>query len=123
MVTWQEVEDFLNQFKTSSELGRHSEKVSKKNIQALIDLGLTASERRKLLMRLQPSDYVAGPKADDWDETKQVWEFGKTVGGTQVYIKLQVIDDPKTRRAHRAVLWSFHPAEFPLKYPLKGSRS
>jgi len=122
MATWQEVQDFLNQFQVSLELGRYSVKIRKKNEQALVDLDITPSERRKILMRLQPSDYHAGPKPDDTDDTKQVWEFGKTVQGKEVYIKLQVVDDPKIRKAHHAVLWSFHPAEFRLKYPLRGGR-
>jgi len=72
MATWQEVQDFLNQFQVSSQLGRYSVKIRKKNEQALVDLDITASNRRQILMRLQPGDYHAGPKPDDTDDTKQV---------------------------------------------------
>ena len=120
MATREDVVDFLHVFKGATMLDRLSVKDREKNVQALIDLGLTASRRREILLGLAPEDYVAGPKPDDTDDTKDVWEFGRNVDGDDVYIKLRVVEDPKKRGIHHALVWSFHRAEFPLKYPLGG---
>ena len=111
MATRQEVAEFLDTFKVcSSMFGRYSIKDRKKNRQALIDLGISADQRFEVLMGLEPDDYVAGPKPDHTDSSKEVWEFGKTVEGTDVYIKLQVAQHRRKRNVHYAVVWSFHPA-------------
>ena len=123
MVTRENVVDFLHIFKGAVMLNRLSIKDREKNVQALIDLGLTASERYEIIMGLEPDDYMAGPKPDDTDETKEVWEFGKTVGGMAIYIKLRAAPDPRKRNTNHALVWSFHRAEFPLKYPLRGGGS
>jgi hypothetical protein len=114
-----EVADFLRSFKGCVALEHYAVKDRQKNRQGLIDLELTPAERRDLLLGLEPEDYVAGPKPDDTDDTKEVWEFGTTVGGKEVYIKLRVVQDPRRRNAYRATVWSFHPAEFPMRYPLR----
>ena len=121
MAMRREVLEFLDTFKVCwSMLGRYRIKDRKKNRQALIDLPLSAPQRFEVLMGLEPDDYVAGPKPDHTDSTKEVWEFGKRVQGTEVYIKLQVVQDRRKENVHYAVVWSFHPAEFPLRYPLRG---
>ncbi len=123
MATREQALEFLRVFKVCAMLGRMSTKSREKNRQALIDLGLTANERRGIVLGLQPEDYVAGPKQDDTDDTKEIWEFGKTAGGTDVYIKLRVAPYHGKRNVNHALVWSFHPAEFPLKYPLRGGGS
>lgn len=123
MATREEVLEFLRVFKVCSGLGCMSTKGREKNLQGLEDLGLTANERREIIMGLEPEDYVAGPKEDDTDYTKEIWVFGKTVGETAVYIKLRVTPDPRKKNTNHALVWSFHRAEFPLKYPLKGGGS
>ena len=120
MTTRQEVVEFLRVFKSCVMLGRWSVKDRPKNRQALIDLGIGPAERKDVLLGLEPEDYSAGPKPDDTDDTKEVWQFGKTVGGQDVYIKLRVVEDRRKKNIHHAVVWSFHPAEFRLKYPLRG---
>jgi hypothetical protein len=119
MASREEVCDFLSLFKTCLQFGLSQVKDRQKNWQGLIDLGMTPNERRDLLLQLVPEDYCAGPKPDDTDEREQVWEFGRKVGGTEVYIKLRVVQD-RRRKAHRATVWSFHPAEHPMRYPLRG---
>jgi phage gp29-like protein len=66
---------------------------------------------------LQPEDYVAGPKADDTDNTKQVWEFGKVVNGQATYMKLRVVQQAGRQGIFHALVWSFHPADYPMKHP------
>jgi len=121
MTTRSEVLDFLNQFKGCVELGLfHIRDDRPKNIQALIDIGITPAQRRKVLFGLVPEDYVAGPKPDDTNDTREIWESGKLVEDTNVYIKLRIVQDSRKQNSYRAMVWSFHPAEFPMKYPLKG---
>ena len=120
MATREAVVNFLHLFKGASMAGRLTVRGREKNRQGLIDLDLNAAERRAILMGLEPEDYVGGPKPDDSDDTKEVWEFGKDIGGTDIYIKVRVSPDPNKKNVHHALVWSFHPAEFPLKYPLKG---
>ena len=74
-------------------------------------------------MGLEPEDYVAGPKPDDRDDTKEVWEFGTSVERTEVYIKVRVAQDPRRKSIYRALVWSFHAAEYPMKYPLRRGES
>ena len=123
MATRQEVLEFLRLFKACVMLARWNVMAREKNRQALLDLGIDCEERRETLLGLEPEDYLAGPKPDLSDRTREVWEFGTVVGGTDVYIKLRVMEDPREKKAHRALVWSFHPAERPLRYPLRGGGS
>jgi len=117
MTTRNEVVDFLNLFKGCLMLDRCHVMNREKNRQGLIHLSMTAAERREILLQLTPEDYCAGPKPDDTDDTKEVWEFGKEVAGMEVYIKLRVVQDPRRQTVYRATIWSFHPAEHQMRYP------
>ena len=123
MTSRSEVVDFLSLFKGCLMLELWRVKGRDKNRQGLIDLGITVTERKEVLLSLTPDDYHAGPKPDDTDDTKEVWEFGKEIEDTEVYIKLRVVKDPKRKTVYRALVWSFHPAEFKMKYPLRGGGS
>ena len=123
MTVRKDVAAFLHLFKGCVMLGRYHVRSRAKNRQALLDLDMSAEERRQVLLRLEPEDYVSGPTPDHTNSTLDVWEFGKTVGGTAVYIKLRVAPDPCQKNAHHALVWSFHAAERALKYPLKGGES
>jgi hypothetical protein len=120
MTSRSEVVEFLNLFKGCVMLNRLTVKSREKNRQALIDLGVTPEQRRDLLLGLTPEDYHAGPKPDDTDDQKEVWEFGKDMAGTEVYIKLRVVQDPRKQTVFHATVWSFHPPEYPMRYPLRG---
>ncbi len=120
MATRNQVVDLLNLLKGCIMLDRLAVKDRNKNRQSLIDLGITPDQRREILLGLVPEDYVAGPKPDDTDDTKEVWEFGTTVGAAEVYVKLRVVEDTRKKGVWRALIWSFHLAERSMKYPLKG---
>ncbi len=120
MATRAEVVDFLNLFKGCLTLGLWRVQDRTKNRQGLVDLNVTPGERQDILMQLEPEDYSDGPKPDDTDDTKEVWEFGRNVEGVEVYIKIRVAPDPRRKSVYRALVWSFHLAERPLRYPLKG---
>ena len=110
-----DVVEFLNLFQGCIMMERWTVKDREKNRQGLIDLDVTVKERREALLDLRPEDYVAGPKPDDTDDTKEVWEFGKVVNGRQTYIKLRVVRQTGKRGVFHGLVWSFHPAEHPLK--------
>jgi hypothetical protein len=121
MASRAEVVDFLNLFKGCVMLGALLVKSRDVNTQALVDLGITSDERKETLLGLEPENYVSGPMLDDtdgMDKTKEVWIFGKQVQGKEVYIKLRVVEDSRNHGASRAMVWSFHPAEHKMKYPL-----
>jgi hypothetical protein len=120
MATRQDVVDFLNLLKGAVMLGNLHVRNREKNTQGLLDLGISADERKDVILGLVPEDYMAGPKPDDTDLAKEVWEFGKNVEGTEVYIKLRVVQDTRRRHVYHATVWSFHPAEYPMQYPLRG---
>lgn len=115
-----DVRDFLNLFKGAVEYGHFSVKDRHKNIQALIDLNMTPSQQREILLGLTPEDYMDGPKPEDQDSTKEVWEFGKKIDEHEIYIKLRVTPVKGKRNVYFALVWSFHPAEFPIRNPLRG---
>lgn len=116
-----EVRDWLRTFKACVLANRWYVRSRKKNRETLLELGMSTEERREVLLRLEPEDYVSGPEPDHTDpDGKEVWVFGKVVEETEIYIKLRVTEDPRTRNQHRALVWSFHEAEWELNYPFKG---
>jgi len=123
MATRKEVVEYLRVLKQCVMLDRLHVMNRSKNRQSLLDLGISAQQRRDVLLGLVPEDYVAGPEPDRSDGAKEVWKFGKDVEGESVYIKLRVVEDPKKRGVYHATIWSFHPAEFPMKHPLRGGGS
>ena len=123
MATRDDVVAFLSLLKGCLMLDRMDMRDRGKNRQALIDLSISSCERREILLGLEPEDYVAGPKPDDTNGGKEVWEFGKGVADTEVYIKVRVVQVPGKKSVYHALVWSFHPAEFRMKYPLKGGGS
>lgn len=86
-----------------------------KNIQSMADLSLTETLAKEEIMALSVADYCAGPKPDE-SQKGQVWEFGKKIGGVEVYIKLKVAELPNGEKIAKCL--SFHAAEFPLRFPL-----
>jgi len=110
------VSTFLTEFKSIVTEGRGLDVVPRLvNRDALVKLGLTEAIRRAEILGLSVADYCDGPK-EDRDRPGEVWEFGKIIGGKQVYIKLKIATVAGNRIAKCI---SFHEAEYPLKYPLR----
>ncbi len=124
MATKAEVEEFLVSFRVAIEFQRVAWKSREKTERGLETLGITKYQALELISLLTCEDYHAGPKPDDTDSSKTVWEFGCRVGGIMTYVKLR-IDDSK-HGLHRGIVWACHPAEFPMVFPLarplKGGR-
>lgn len=114
MVSEDEVRSFLDSFITYAKvfeiivLGREI------NTQALLDLEISANDRRDIIMGLQTEDYFKGPSKDRSYKDFEVWEFGKIVKGKEVYIKLSC-----RREKNKSICISFHPAVHKITYPFK----
>jgi len=116
----QEVEALLRDFKAAIKLGHSGFKQRRKTEEGLIELGLTRQQCWEIISNLRVDNYCSGPQPDHADPSRDVWVFGHNVEGTEIYIKLRPAPDPKRRTVQYGLVWSFHPAERPMKYPLKG---
>lgn len=112
------VRNFLREFKEIMGegqryiiLGHHL-----KNMETLVQMGLTVQQRDDIIRTLKATDYYAGPIADQYKKGNY-WVFGKKTAGVELYIKLKIATDGHGN--DYAICMSFHQAEFPLKYPLK----
>lgn len=112
MTSREQAAEFLKTFKEQREklgwiyvVDRH------KNQDALSRLGFTKKQREEIILSLTAEDYCEGPELDR-NASGNVWVFGKIEEGQEIYIKLKV--------THVPICLSFHPAEHPLQYSLKG---
>jgi len=111
-----EVIRFLRDFKALMQEGRYSIKKHYKNLQTLIDLGITYRMRDETLLALKVCDYSSGPNNDEYGKA-DYWIFGKVIDNVEIYIKLQIFTYSDGNE--RAVCISFHTAEYALGYPFK----
>ncbi|HEY2839411.1 MAG TPA: hypothetical protein VGJ26_09690 [Pirellulales bacterium] len=120
----EEVSEFLSDFKTAVRLGfvhwMERADSTRKHQQCLVDLNLTLNQAVELLSELTPDDYCQGPEADDVQPSRSVWVFGTDIGSDEVYIKLTLQPDNRRKSVVHGLVWSFHRADYPLKYPLRG---
>jgi hypothetical protein len=118
MASATEVQDFLDQFRTCIQFGAKVRfRQTPKNIQGLLTLNMTQAQAIDCVCLLTRDDYCSGPEADRDEDGKEIWIFGCVENGIEVYIKLRL--DPN-KPFSTPVIRSFHPAEYPLSYPLKG---
>ena len=95
---------FLNKMKQLVSEGKYTLVQRKKNIQSLIEFGLTVSDIKDILLSLELSNYYAGPKSDYDFSEGDIWEFIKRIENVLFYIKLKII---KTDEEY-VVCISFH---------------
>ncbi len=112
------VVEFLNLLKGCMMLDLFYIRDREKNLQCLLDLGMDTTERKEILLGLEPEHYVKGPEPDETDSDKEIWVFGKEYKGIEIYIKLRVVQNPRNKNRYFAMIWSFHPAENVFNYPL-----
>ncbi|WP_367770928.1 hypothetical protein AB3G33_14710 [Flavobacterium sp. WC2421] len=86
----------------------------KNSIQNLADLSITAKMREEIIFNLEIDDYSEGPLEETQQGGAEMWVFGKTIKGQQIYIKLTI-----SKITDQAICISFHKAEFPMEFPLK----
>ena len=121
MAEWQEAATFLHDLKSAVRAGLYHFVPREKNIQGLIDLGLSSVDDAILiLLGLSPSDYCSGPEEDRDRPDDPVWIFGTAIDDVEAYIKVKLIEDSRTGIGFRAKILAFHRAERPLQYPLEG---
>ncbi len=108
---------FLRRFKSLLTTGSIVWVDRDKNTAGLAAIGFTKRNALDEIMGLDVDDYCRGPVSDDKGQPWQVWEFGRTINGIEVYIKLSI----KEAGEEMGVIISFHPAAFKLRFPLKES--
>ncbi len=114
MTTKDEVNRFLSAFNAKSKIFDVIFLLRDKNLQALLFLEITASSRKKIIESLTFEDYSEGPLTDTLNKGPDMWIFGKTVKGHEVYIKI-TMGNPN----NSTICISFHLAEYKMTYPLK----
>lgn len=114
MVSGEEVDQFLTAFKVKLKIWDVLFMKRDKNLQTLLDLEISPGHRKQILEELEAIDYSQGPLPDETFNAADMWIFGKTIKGKEVYIKITL------GRANLSVICiSFHLAEYPMSYPLK----
>lgn len=89
------------------------EEQREKNMKTLAALGLLPEDVFQILTELTPQSYYRGPSTDyDTNETDSIWEFGITLEGRKIYIKLKLTADFVKNI-------SFHFAEKEMNFPFK----
>jgi hypothetical protein len=84
------------------------------NAQTLLNLGITTNIRRSIVDSLGAIDYCSGPEPDRKFPNKSVAIFGKSFGGTELYIKFSY-----DQSGNPVVCISFHEADRPMSYQFK----
>jgi hypothetical protein len=114
MASRSEVSHFLLAFKQAASTNgvdlvpRHDTKETQRF------LGLTNRDVEELLLSLSVADYCEGPTPDRGRDG-DLWVFGASDGGYEIYIKLKA---HIVEAVSYAKCISFHIAERPLRYPL-----
>ena len=115
MATKSEVERFLKDFKVKMSIYQIIFFDDRgKNAQALLDLDISPISRKETITNLKVEDYSEGSLEEKMRGILPMWVFGKTVKKQEVYIKISM-----GRENSQTICISFHPAEHPMKYPLK----
>ena len=100
--------------------GRFDVRDRDKNLKALASLGLTVLEMKDILAALVPENYSSGPSPDDTDASKEFCVFGYRMEGKEICIKLRLSPGKGRGAFDQALVWSFHEAEYGMKFPLQG---
>lgn len=115
MATKQEVESFLNDFKTKMKIFQIIFLDYRgKNAQALLNLEINPIRRKEIIEKLIIDDYSEGPLEEIMRGISPMWVFGREIKGTEVYIKISL-----GKENSQTICISFHPSERPMNYPFK----
>ncbi len=108
---------FLKEFKKLAAVSEVDIFVKRKEFKdALLELEITRSDAFNEVMSLSIENYCSGPEEDRDRPGTFIWEFGTTIKRKEVYTKLKIAIIAGKKYA---VCISFHPAKFPMCYPLK----
>jgi hypothetical protein len=111
----EEINRFLKEFKMVAKQRGIDFVPRQEFIETLILFGITRRNCEEEILSLSVDDYCQGPD-DDRDRPGKVWIFGRHIEDREVYIKLKLATVGKEMIAK---CLSFHPAGFPLCFPLQ----
>ena len=115
MATRSEIETFLSQFKIKLEIwGIFFLDNRDKNIQLMKQLNFRPLDRLNVIKSIEVEDYSDGPIKDGLNGFGEMWVFGKSLEGQEIYIKISM-----GRPGTKTICISFHLAEHPMVYPFK----
>lgn len=115
MITKLEVKNFLQEFKVKMGIWDILFLDDRgKNTQALADLELLPVERKKIIERLETDDYCQGPLMETQYGGSEMWVFGRTIKGKEIYIKITL-----GVKNTSVICISFHIAEYTMIYQFK----
>lgn len=114
MATEQEVIQFLRKWKEVTAHLAIDFVPRGKNIEGIKKLGITIKMAKKMLCELAVENYVLGPEKDEKHGTRDIWVFGLKGRRMEIYIKIKLYEGGGVLRSK---CLSFHPAEYPLRYP------
>lgn len=110
-----EIQQFLNDFHLKMGIwGIVFRDDRGKNTQSLLDLEITKAERNRILTALKISDYSEGPNEDTLNNAADMWVFGKTIKGKEIYIKITM-----GICNSQVICISFHVASHQMNYPCR----
>ena len=114
MALGDDVNSFLKDFKQKARTFDIIFYPRSKNTDALLQLGITAKQREEAIMKLTSENYYRWPIEDIDPKMPIYFEFGTTINGQEIYIKLNLgnFDDSPH-------CISFHIAEYKLEYPIR----
>ena len=85
-----------------------------KSLDTIARLGITIQQAKDEILGLTYEDYYRGPIPDKDRKEEEFWEFGKTICGEEIFIKLKTISKHSV-----AVCFSFHIPDETIEYPYK----
>ena len=80
-------------------------------------LGITIPQAKQEILGLTYEDYYRGPIPDIGPKGGEYWEFGKTICGQEIFIKLKTVSKHSV-----AVCFSFKIPDETIEYPYKRRR-
>jgi len=86
----------------------------KKSLDCLAYLGIKVPQAKEEILGLIYEDYYRGPIPDKGPKGGEFWEFGKTIRGEQIFIKLKTVSEHGV-----AICFSFHVPDKTIEYPYK----
>lgn len=117
MVTEEDVNYFLREFKEKMKIYEVLFIHREKNTNTLLALEITPNKRIEILKALQAKDYSEGPMPEILYNGADMWVFGYLLKKKEIYIKITM------GQANNPVICiSFHIAEHKMSYPFKTNK-
>jgi len=112
----EQVEEFLTKVVACIGRGQFYHVDRSANVRTAAELEISMAVVGDVVQNLTYMDYYRGPRSDPDRSYESVCEFGTTIGGSEVYIKLALVE----RYSHTICnCISFHFPERPIDYPLR----